>query len=164
MSTELLVGFYTQASGRGGMTYREAVDEALCFGWIDGVRRRLDGESSSVRFTPRRARSYWSQRNLQRIAELEREGRVAPPGKAALARRDPTQPSPYAAEGGDLLLEPADEARLAADPVAWAYFTAQAPSYQRAARFWIRSARRTDTRARRLERLVAASRAGRRVL
>ena len=161
---ELLVGFWKRGSGRPSITWAESVDEALCFGWIDGVRRRRDDESYTIRFTPRQARSTWSAVNVARVHELEAAGRMHPAGLAAFERRADDRTAIYSyeqrhtAELGDEY-----EAELRADPAAWGFFQAQPPSYRRAAAHWVTSAKREETRRRRLAQLVADSAQGRRV-
>jgi len=160
-AAELVVGFYKRGSGRPSITWPESVDEALCVGWIDGVRRSLDAESYSIRFTPRRAGSHWSRVNLARVAELREQGRMTPAGEAAFAARthDRTARASYERDG-PAELEPDEDAAFRADPVAWQWFQAQAPWYRRTALHWVVSAKRADTRARRLAALVERSREG----
>jgi len=157
---ELLVGFHKRGSGRPSLTWPESVDEALCFGWIDGVRRRIDDDSYSIRFTPRRPRSRWSRVNVARVAELTREGRMRPAGRAAFDARTEEGTYSYEQQREATLDEPR-ERRLRADPAAWAYFSGQPPSYRRAAVHWVMSAKREETRDRRLEQLVSCSAHGR---
>jgi uncharacterized protein YdeI (YjbR/CyaY-like superfamily) len=161
--SELLVGFWKRGTGRPSITWPESVDEALCFGWIDGVRRRVDDERYTIRFTPRQKRSTWSAVNIARVAELEAEGRMHPAGLAAFARRSDDRSAIYSYEQRrSAQLGPAEEAELRANPAAWAHFEAQTPSYRRAAAHWVMSAKREETRRRRLEQLVAESAQGRR--
>jgi uncharacterized protein YdeI (YjbR/CyaY-like superfamily) len=158
---ELVAGFYKRDSGRGGITYPEALDEALCYGWIDGVRRRVDGESFAIRFTPRRPRSIWSAVNLRHIERLKKDGRLAPPGLAAFAARDPKRSGLYSFENRPRGLAPEYEKRFKANPHAWAYWQSRPPSYQRTACFWVMSAKKEETRERRLGELIASSAQGR---
>jgi len=144
-AAELWVGFWRKDSGRGGITYPEALDEALCWGWIDGVRVKVKAESYANRFTPRKPRSAWSAANLRRYAELLREGRVAPPGAAAFARRDPS-----VSQGRVTDLAPAFRKRFREDAAAWAFFEAQPPGYRRVAASWVMDAKQEETRRRRL--------------
>jgi len=161
---ELLVGFYKKDSGRPSITWPEAVDEALCFGWIDGVRRRIDDASYSIRFTPRRAGSIWSAVNVARVAELTAAGRMEPAGLAAFAARTEAKTAIYAYEQrSTAALSPAEEQAFRADAAAWAFFQAQAPSYQRSATWWVISAKQEATRRKRLATLIADSAAGRRL-
>jgi uncharacterized protein YdeI (YjbR/CyaY-like superfamily) len=159
---ELFVGFYKRGTGRPSLTWPESVDEALCFGWIDGVRRRIDEESYEIRFTPRKAESTWSRVNVERMAELERAGRVAPAGRAAFARRSEKRSGTYSYEQRHRAkLDAASERRFRAARAAWKWFEAQAPGYRRTAIFWVVSAKREETRRRRLEQLIECSAAGR---
>ena len=159
---EIWVGFYNKASGRGGMTYVQAVAQALCFGWIDGVTRKVDSDSHAQRFTPRRPRSNWSAINLQRFAALQEAGLVAPAGQRA---RDAWsgRPAPYSFEHRDTTLSPALLKHFRQKARAWRWFTASPPGYQRTAVFWVMSAKRDETRERRLETLIADSAAGLRI-
>lgn len=162
---ELLVGFYKKGSGKPSITWPESVDEALCFGWIDGIRRSIDAESYSIRFTPRRARSIWSNVNTRRVAELTRQGRMHATGLAAFKARDPKRSGIYAFEQRkkDQELDAAYEAKLRKNKKAWAFFQAQAPYFQRMASLYVMSAKKEETRLRRLTRLIADSAAGRRI-
>jgi uncharacterized protein YdeI (YjbR/CyaY-like superfamily) len=159
---ELLVGFYKTGSGRPSITWPESVDEALCFGWIDGVRRSIDEDSYSIRFTPRTARSIWSAVNIERAGELIALGRMRPAGLAAFAARRDDRSAIYSHEQRrSPELEADQEARFRADAAAWAWFEDQAPWYRRAAIHWVVSAKRPETRERRLAALIADSAAGR---
>jgi uncharacterized protein YdeI (YjbR/CyaY-like superfamily) len=145
--------FKVHASERG-VTYREALDEALCFGWIDGVRRAYDADSFTQRFTPRRQGSKWSQVNRRRMRELQAEGLVAPPGLAAW-RAAPKKPTGYSFESKPVPLSRRYVAQLAANSKAHSYYQRQAPWYRRVTTHWIMSAKQEETRQRRLERLIA---------
>jgi uncharacterized protein YdeI (YjbR/CyaY-like superfamily) len=159
--SELIVGFHKRGSGRPSITWPEAVDQALCFGWIDGVRRRIDDASYSIRFTPRKARSTWSAVNIRRMKELVEEGLVAPAGLAAFERRADDRSAIYSYEQRKAArLEPDQERRLRADERARAFFEAQPPSYRRAAIHWVTSAKKPETRDRRLAQLIECSAAG----
>lgn len=163
-STELLVGFHKVGTGTPSITWPESVDEALCFGWIDGVRKRIDDERYTIRFTPRKPRSTWSAVNVARVAELTREGRMQPAGLAAFARRAEERTAIYAHERTkDAELGPADERAFRANAAAWAFFQAQAPSYRRTVIHWVVSAKRDETRRRRLAKLIETSAQGRRM-
>ncbi len=146
-----------------GVTYAEALDQALCFGWIDGVRYPRDAVSFVVRFTPRRPRSVWSRLNLRHYARLERAGGVAPAGRAAYEQRDPERSGVYSFESLPRELPPGLRRTFRAEPVAWEFFVAQPPSYRRVATFWVLSAKQEATRARRLAQLIADSAHGRRL-
>jgi uncharacterized protein YdeI (YjbR/CyaY-like superfamily) len=162
--TEVIVGFHRKASGKPSLTWSEAVDEALCFGWIDGVRRTVDATSYTIRFTPRTARSTWSAVNVAKVEALIAEERMTPAGLAAFERRDPARTAIYSHEQRTTAtLEPAMERRFRADRDAWTWFQDQAPSYRRQATWWVISAKRPETRERRLDQLIEDSAAGRRV-
>jgi uncharacterized protein YdeI (YjbR/CyaY-like superfamily) len=162
---DLLVGFYKKGSGKPSITWPESVDEALCFGWIDGVRRTIDDESYSIRFTPRRARSTWSTVNVKRVAELTKLGRMQPAGLRAFEARDPKRSGIYAFEQQreKQALSGAYRAKLEANRKAWTFFQAQAPYYQRTVSWWVMSAKKEETRLRRLTTLIEDSAQGRRV-
>ena len=161
-SDELWIGFHRAASGRPSVTYKQAVDEALCFGWIDGVRYRLDDTSFAQRYTPRRKGSSWSSVNVRRATELIEEGRMRPAGKAAFEARTAEKTAIYSYEREHATFEPHQLERFRADEAAWAFFEAQPPSYRRTVTYWVTSAKRPDTRERRFGRLLEASRAARR--
>ena len=161
---ELLVGFYKTGSGRPSITWPESVDEALCFGWIDGVRRGIDGDSYSIRFTPRRPGSIWSTANVKRARELIELGRMTPAGLAAFEARKEERSGVYSYEQReDARLDAAQEARFRANPRAWEWFEGQPPWYRRAALHWVASAKREETRERRLATLIEDSAHGRTV-
>jgi uncharacterized protein YdeI (YjbR/CyaY-like superfamily) len=161
--SELFVGFWKKASGRPSISWREAVDEALCFGWIDGVARGMGADAWAVRFTPRRPRSNWSAVNVARVEELMRDGRMRPAGIAAFERRDKTRAPAYAHEREAARFTPEQERALRANSAAWEFFSSQPPSYRRSATHWVTSAKREETRARRMATLIGDSAAGRRV-
>ena len=164
---ELLVGFHKIDSGRTSITYQEALDEALAFGWIDGVRRRIDAFSYSIRFTPRRARSIWSNANIKRVGELIVAGRMAPAGVAAFERRDAKRSGAYSYE--QTAPRPSDElgprelGQLKAKKRAWTFFEAQAPYYKKLMARWVMTAKREETRDKRLARLIDYSERGERI-
>ncbi len=162
--TELFVRLYRKDSGRGGLTYKEALDEALCFGWIDGVRKRLDDESFSQRFTPRKKKSYWSAVNTKRFEELHALGHVAPPGQAAFDARDASETQRYSFEREKAeVFSPELEAMFRAKKKAWKFFEEQPPGYRRLNTFRVMSAKQEATRVKRLEQLIEASAAGKRL-
>jgi uncharacterized protein YdeI (YjbR/CyaY-like superfamily) len=162
--SELLVGFHKKGSGRPSITWPESVDQALCFGWIDGVRRGIDDERYSIRFTPRQQRSTWSAVNVRRVGELEAEGLMRPAGRAVFERRTGDRTGIYSYERRRAAaFEPEQERAFQADERAWAWFQDQAPSYRRAATHWVISAKKPETRERRLQRLIEDSAAGRTV-
>jgi uncharacterized protein YdeI (YjbR/CyaY-like superfamily) len=159
---ELLVGFYKRDSGKPSITWPESVDQALCFGWIDGVRKRIDDDSYSIRFTPRRATSIWSNVNRKRMKELIAAGLVHQAGLDAFQKRK--KQGVYAYEQRDTAkLTPAMEKEFRKHAAAWRWFAAEAPWYRRVVSWWVISAKKDDTKARRLARLIADSAAGRRV-
>jgi uncharacterized protein YdeI (YjbR/CyaY-like superfamily) len=160
--SELLVGFHKKGSGRPSITWPESVDQALCFGWIDGVRRRIDDTAYSIRFTPRKQRSNWSAYNVKRVGELTAEGLMRPAGLAAFERRSDDRTGIYSYEGRQAAaFEPEQERAFKADAAAWAWFQEQTPSYRRTATHWVISAKKPETRERRLQRLIEDSAAGR---
>jgi uncharacterized protein YdeI (YjbR/CyaY-like superfamily) len=163
-STELIVGFYRRGSGKPSITWPEAVEQALRFGWIDGVRRRLDDDSYTIRFTPRRPGSHWSAVSVARAQELIAQGVMRPAGVAAFERRraDRTAQATYE-QATEARLDPEQERRLRADPRAWEFFSAQPPWYRRTAIHWVVRAKRSETRERRLARLIEDSAGGRRI-
>jgi uncharacterized protein YdeI (YjbR/CyaY-like superfamily) len=161
---ELWVGFYKVGTGRASITWPESVDEALCFGWIDGVRKKLAEESYVIRFTPRKPTSNWSAKNLDRIEELIAEGRVRLAGMRVYEARDREKEKVYSFERRrEATLDATQEARFRANEAAWAFFQGQPPGYRRTATHWVISAKREATRERRLDALIEDSAAGRRV-
>jgi uncharacterized protein YdeI (YjbR/CyaY-like superfamily) len=158
---ELWVGFHKKGSGRPSVDWPQSVDQALCFGWIDGVRKSLGPDSYTIRFTPRRAGSHWSNVNINRVAELTRMGQMKPAGQQAFAARSQKKSGRYSYEQRhQARLSPAQTRHLKANAAAWTYFQAQAPWYQRITIFWVASAKQEATQARRLEQLIAHSAAG----
>jgi uncharacterized protein YdeI (YjbR/CyaY-like superfamily) len=157
---ELLVGFYKKSSGRPSITWPESVDEALCAGWIDGVRRRIDDESYSIRFTPRRKGSIWSVINTKRVAALMAEKRMLGAGLAAFAARDDKKTGVYSFERETATFPPAYLKEFRAHANAWAFFDSQGAYYKRLAAYWVTSAKQEDTRRRRFARLVDLSARG----
>jgi uncharacterized protein YdeI (YjbR/CyaY-like superfamily) len=160
---ELLLGFYKKASGRGGLTYPEAVDELLCFGWIDGVKRRVDDERYTHRITPRRSGSIWSLVNVRHVERLTQAGRMHPAGLKTFAARQAAKTGIYSFENRPQNLPPAYEKIFRTKPRAWAFFMAQPPGYRRLVIYKIVSARQEPTRQRWLARVIAESSKGRRL-
>jgi uncharacterized protein YdeI (YjbR/CyaY-like superfamily) len=154
--SELLVGFHKKDSGRGGLTYPQALDEALCFGWIDGLRRSLGKDGYTIRFTPRKRGSIWSQVNLRHMERLLAAGRVKPPGRAAYEGRDEARTRRYSFEQDAFDFGPAEAKRFRANRKGWAFFQALRPSYRKALTWWVISAKKDDTRRRRLDALIAS--------
>jgi uncharacterized protein YdeI (YjbR/CyaY-like superfamily) len=161
---ELWVGFYKAQSGRPSITWPQAVDEALCFGWIDGQRRSVDSSSYAIRFTPRRAGSNWSAVNVARVRAMTKEGRMRPEGLKAFEARAAEKTGVYSYENRQMAeLNSAEEKRFKAQTKAWAFFKAKAPSYRSAAVWWVVSAKRPETRQKRLSTLIEDSAHGRTV-
>ncbi|MGA3055284.1 MAG: YdeI/OmpD-associated family protein [Candidatus Korobacteraceae bacterium] len=160
---EAWVGFYKKNSGKGGISYQEAVDEALCFGWIDGLKKAVDDVSYTHRFTPRKPKSFWSAVNIKRIAELKRRGRMTAPGLKAFAGRDEQKARQYSYERSTCKLEGAHEKQFRGQEKAWEFFQAQPPGYRRTATWWVISAKREETRGKRLAKLIETSEQGRRL-
>jgi uncharacterized protein YdeI (YjbR/CyaY-like superfamily) len=154
---ELWIGFNRKDSLRGGITYAEALDEALCFGWIDGIRKKLDEFSFTNRFTPRKKKSIWSNVNIAHVERLKREGRMMPAGAAAYAAKDEKRAGVYSFERETAELEPWMKERLRENAKAWKFFEAQPPYYRRVTSWWVISAKRTETREKRLADLIAFS-------
>ncbi|HEY8430056.1 MAG TPA: YdeI/OmpD-associated family protein [Sandaracinaceae bacterium] len=160
-ATELWIGYYKKGTTKKGITYAEAVDEALCFGWIDGQARSIDAERYQQRFTPRRKNSNWSKINVAKAERLIAEGRMRPAGLAAFEARSAARTGVYSFEQEKPTeLDPARLAKLRANPAARAFFEAQPPSYRRTAALWVMSAKKGETRDRRLETLIACSARG----
>ena len=159
-SSELLVGFHKKDSGKKSITYPEALDEALCYGWIDGVRRNLNETSYTIRFTPRRSRSIWSRVNVGHVNRLKKEGRMRPPGLKAFDAKDPKRTGVYAFENAPRELSAEYEKTFRANKKAWEFFQEQPAYSKRISAFWVMSAKREETRERRLAKLSANSEKG----
>lgn len=161
-SQELWVGYYKKATGKPSITWPESVDEALCFGWIDGLRKRVDEASYMIRFTPRKATSTWSAVNIKRVEELTALGRMRPAGLKAFEKRTTENSGTYAYEQrGAAKLDAAQEQQFRANPPAWEFFQAQAPWYRKTATWWVISAKKEATRQKRLATLIEDSAQGR---
>jgi uncharacterized protein YdeI (YjbR/CyaY-like superfamily) len=160
--SELWLGFYNKRTHKKSITYRETLDEALCFGWIDGVRKSINEVTYKQRFTPRKLKSYWSAVNIRRVGELAKLGRIAPSGDKAFRRRT-SDSGRYSFESRPKQLPLAYERQFKATPGAWEFFRAQAPWYQRTSSFWVVSAKQEETRQRRLTMLISDSEKGRRL-
>jgi uncharacterized protein YdeI (YjbR/CyaY-like superfamily) len=158
--SELWVGFYKKQSGKPSITYPEALDEVLCYGWIDGIRKSIDEVSYTIRFTPRKAKSTWSLVNIKRVAELKRLGRMRAPGLKAFETRDPKRSGIYSFENAPRNLDAAHEKKFQSNKRAWAFFQAQPPGYQRTAIWYVMSAKKEETRWRRLATLISESEKG----
>lgn len=162
-SDEIWIGFYKKDSGKSGITYAEALDEALCFGWIDGIRKTLDDVSYVNRFTPRRARSVWSRVNIAKVKALIEAGRMTPAGLAEYEKRSGEATGPYSFEQYQVQFSAKQEKVFRKNRVAWKFFESQPPYYRRVATWWVTSAKREETQDRRLERLIDDSAGGRRI-
>jgi uncharacterized protein YdeI (YjbR/CyaY-like superfamily) len=161
-ATEQWVGYYKKASGKPSITWEQSVDQALCFGWIDGIRKSIDGESYKIRFTPRKARSTWSSVNIKRVGELTDLGLMKPAGLKAFEQRTEDNSNIYAYEQRHKIkLDEAYEQQLKANEKAWTFFQSQAPWYQRGAVHWVMSAKRDETKLKRLAALIEDSANGR---
>ena len=160
---ELWLGYHLKRTGRPSVTWQEVVDQELCFGWIDSVRYSIGDGATAQRLTARRKGSVWSAINIKRFGELEAMGLVHPLGRAAFDRRDEERSRIYSYENRSRGFDQRTEAEFRKHKKAWAFFEAQAPSYRRTAAYWVMSAKRDETRKRRLERLIASSRAAERM-
>jgi uncharacterized protein YdeI (YjbR/CyaY-like superfamily) len=155
--TELVVGFYKVDSGKPSITWSQSVDQALCFGWIDGIRKAIDTESYCIRFSPRRKTSIWSAININKIEELTKAGLMKPAGLKAFSFRKDDKSKIYSHENDILFLDSYYEKQFKENKVAWVFFVKQAPSYQKAIVRWIMGARQDKTRQSRLEKAINAS-------
>lgn len=163
LERELWIGFFKVGSGKQSISWPESVDEALCFGWIDGRRKSIDSASYKIRFTPRKTSSIWSAVNIKRAAALIKTGKMEPAGMKAYEARRENRTGVYSHEQRSATLVEPYASKLKENTKAWVFFNAQAPSYQKAANWWVVSAKREDTRVRRLAQLIADSEAGRRI-
>jgi uncharacterized protein YdeI (YjbR/CyaY-like superfamily) len=161
VARELWLGYYKKGSGEPSITWPESVDEALCFGWIDGIRKRVDELRYTIRFTPRRPRSVWSAVNIQRAQELAAQGRMRPAGLKAFEARVENRSGIYSYEQRKAELDGPYGKALKKDKAAWAFFQAQPPHYRKAACWWVLSAKKEETRLKRLATLIAESAQGR---
>ena len=163
-ATELLVGFHKVGSDQPCMSWSASVDEALCFGWIDGRRKRIDDDTYSIRFTPRKASSIWSVVNIAKMDKLRAEGKMRPAGEAAFALRSEAKSGIYAHERSELPeLPDAERERFQREAAAWNYFQAAPPGYRKVVLLWVMNAKREETRAKRLAQLIQACAAGKRL-
>ena len=164
LACELLVGFYKRDSQKPSITWPESVDEALCFGWIDGIRKRVDEVSYTIRFTPRKPTSNWSSVNIRRVHELTSLGLMHPAGLKAFERRDEKKSAIYSYEQRhSAKFTPELEKEFRANKKAWDFFRSQAPGYQKMATYWVMSAKREETRRGRLAKLMERYENGRRL-
>ena len=161
--SELWVGFFKKKSYKAGITYSEALDVALCFGWIDGIRKRVDDDRYMIRFSPRKPNSYWSAVNVERVKTLTERGLMQPPGLKAFQEYDPKDTDQYSYERPNRKLDPAYEEQFRKNPKAWVFFQSQPPSYRKTASWWVMSAKTEETRQRRLSTLINDSENGDRI-
>jgi uncharacterized protein YdeI (YjbR/CyaY-like superfamily) len=161
--TELLVCFYKVDSGKPSMTWSQSVDQALCFGWIDGIRRSIDKDSYSIRFTPRKATSIWSAINIKKVEDLTKQGLMQPAGLASFKLRKEHNSKIYSYEKEAQKLPPDFEKKFKGNKKAWEFFTTQAPSYQKAIIHWILAANKELTQLTRINKLIAESEAQKRL-
>jgi uncharacterized protein YdeI (YjbR/CyaY-like superfamily) len=161
--TELIVGFYKVDSRKPSMSWSQSVDQALCFGWIDGVRKSIDKESYCIRFTPRRNTSNWSAINIKKIEVLTKAGLMKPAGLNAFSLRKENKSEIYSYENDTLFLDPKYEKQFRENKKAWDFFIKQAPSYKKAILRWIMSAKQEKTRQSRLEKTIKESEQQKRV-
>jgi uncharacterized protein YdeI (YjbR/CyaY-like superfamily) len=155
--TELIVGYYKVGSGKPSMTWSQSVDQALCFGWIDGIRRSLDDESYCIRFTPRKSTSIWSAINIKKIEELTRQGLMQPAGLASFENRKENKSRIYSFENEEVKFPTEFEKQFKANKKAWKYFQSLAVSYRKTSLHWVMSAQQETTRLKRLNQLIAES-------
>lgn len=155
--TELLVGYYKVKTGKPSMTWPESVNQAICFGWIDGIRKSINEESYCIRFTPRRNTSTWSAVNIEKVKKLSKQGLMKPAGLKAFANRKEEKSKIYSYENENKALRLDFEKKFKANKTAWKFFTAQAPYYQKITTIWIMSAKQEKTRLSRLEKAITSS-------
>lgn len=155
--SEIVVGFYKVGSGKPSMTWSQSVDQALCFGWIDGIRKSIDEESYCIRFTPRRSTSIWSAVNIKKVEELTKAGLMKPAGIKAFSLRSDNKSEIYSYEKEIESLDANYEEQFKKDKIAWEFFMKQAPSYKKAVTRWIMSAKQEKTRLSRLEKAMKES-------
>ncbi len=159
----LWVGYYKKATGTQSITWPESVDQALCYGWIDGLRKSIDEQSYKIRFTPRRKNSNWSEVNINRVIELRKQGLMTKSGLDAFLKRKSVKSAVYSYETENLNLSPDFMKRLKADIIAFAFFENLAPGYKKNSIYWVMSAKKPETRENRFQILLEASRQGKRI-
>jgi uncharacterized protein YdeI (YjbR/CyaY-like superfamily) len=160
---ELWVGFYKVKSGLPSITWPQSVDQALCFGWIDGIRKSIDETAYMIRFTPRRPGSIWSAVNLRRFEELRAQGLVSQTGQKTYDARDEKNTNRYSFEQGSVALRPEYLKQLKANKKAWTFFQSLPPSTRKPSMWWVMSAKRRETQLRRLDILISSSEKGERI-
>ena len=158
--TELIVGFYKVKSGKPSMTWPQSVDEALCFGWIDGVRTSIDKDSYQIRFTPRKPTSIWSAINIKKVEALTKQGLMQPAGLASFKKRKEERSKVYAFENEEMNFTAEFEKKFKANKKAWMYFESLAASYKKVSKHWVMSAKQEITRLKRLNQLIEESQQG----
>jgi len=157
---ELWVGYYKKHTGKSNMTWSESVDQALCFGWIDGIRKGIDEESYCNRFTPRKPKSNWSEINIKKVKQLIKDGLMHPAGLELYKNRKKKDAGAHSYENKPTKLPPALEKKFKSDKTSWKFFQSQSPSYQKTMFFWILSAKKEETQVMRLEKLIKANKEG----
>lgn len=161
---ELLVGYYKTGSGKKSMSWSESVDEAICYGWIDGVRKSIDTESYTIRFTPRKPKSIWSAINIKKVEDLTREGRMMPAGLAAFNKREVKRSAIYSYELDETAeLSKEFEQQFRANEKAWAYYQKMAPGYRKQTAHWVMTGKQAATREKRLAELIRDCAEGKKV-
>ncbi len=160
---ELWVGYFKVGTGKKSISYKESLDEALCYGWIDGIRKSLNDESYTIRFTPRKPNSIWSHVNIKRAKELEKLGLMKPPGLTIFHSFDKRKTNRYSFEQKRVKLNKDYEKKFKANKKAWQYFQSMPPSYQKPALWWVVSAKQEETRLHRLNTLINDSEEGRKI-
>ncbi|RBL92787.1 YdeI/OmpD-associated family protein [Chitinophaga flava] len=161
---ELLVGYYKVGSGKKSMSWSESVDEAICYGWIDGVRKSIDEERYCIRFTPRKHKSIWSAVNIKKVEDLTKAGRMMPAGIAAFNKREAERSAIYTYEQKEpVQLSEAYEQRIRANKKAWEFYQKMAPTYRKVTANWVMSGKQEATREKRLAELIRDSAAGTKV-
>lgn len=161
---ELVVGFYKVGTGKPSITWSESVDQALCFGWIDSVRRSIDAESYCIRFTPRKPTSIWSDINIKKMESLSKAGLMTPEGQKAFSLRKENKSGIYSDEKELATFDMLHEKQFKKNKMAWGFFSTQAPSYQKTITHWVTSAKQEKTKLARLEKLIKASEQQKRLL
>jgi uncharacterized protein YdeI (YjbR/CyaY-like superfamily) len=162
-ATELIVGFYKVGSGKPSMTWSQSVDQAICFGWIDAVRKSIDAHSYFIRFTQRKPKSIWSAINIKKVEELTKQGLMESQGLAAFEKREESKSKIYAYEIESVKFDGNFEKKFKANKKAWAYFQSLPPSYQKQTIYWVMTAKKIETKVKRLEELIRDSETGRKI-
>jgi uncharacterized protein YdeI (YjbR/CyaY-like superfamily) len=158
--SELILGYFKKATKKPSVEWSESVDQAICFGWIDGIRRKIDEESYCIRFTPRKAKSHWSAVNIEKVKRLSKAGLILPAGEAAFKRMDPKNSKKFTYEQGKVVLDKQYEEQIKANKKAWEFYKKLAPSYKKITIHWVMSAKQETTRIKRLQTLIESSEQG----